>query len=1585
MTRTRRWLYPVSAVAMLVVLVAAISASAAGDDATVKAPVAPASSADQPAAVCCGGPPAPAAASPALACQADPARAAGASTRLEREPDAADAPDHPGKATALKARTDCADHGRPVAVLTWDLAETRGSQQRIALTTREEGFEEASYQLSDPLPADATTYTWKTIAGQDVHYWRVLTLQPEGWVASATSTFEGRRCAPPAGTPEAASPSGPEAFEPVVPLAIADPACAPTFEDINPDNSDLDGSDPDGGTGGRVNGMASVAGDNQVFYLASEWGGVYRSDDQGVEWRRLVGHLPTAAWDVEVDPSNTQIVYATSFADGRVPPITGIQVSRDGGTTWTHPATAHPDPALEGTPSDNTPAGFVCSNTKRSEPSAFGISIRPDASNNVYIGTNCGLAISNDSGVTWRFVDPTPATSASNVWDVVARAGGANGQSVIDIVGQDGHRRSTDGGTNWSAVNNLPGGASTGDGRTSIGVSPDEAYVLLVSGRDANLYESDDAGATWNNLGRTDPIRGGGRIPFISVNDTTAGFDVWTGGVSLYRVACTTPGAPAVGGAARCPTGANPLPAGWFGGFTRGGIGNGTGAHDDVGDVVFDSQTAVDAVPRLYSGDGGVYFAQTTSAAPTGTGNLVWEQPDVTPHGLWVYGMSSADQAGDSDEDVYIGCQDNGVFGNTMVGDANAAGNWHHRKCCDGFDLGSDDTTTIYTRGSFGNGRQFPTYIADRGLPGNGETQINTYPAGGLTPAFNFAESVANWGTDQFAMLMQDCIDTYPADGQDNDNNNVIDDGGETNGCPGGVAGSDGGLFITTDVTASPIVWTELGAAEPFSSAQMVEVQVAIGTGGTPTFYVQVGGGNGLTADQLWKFAGTNPAGTWTQVDNNIALALGVATWAVDPNNPNRLIASALTAGNPRMVRSDDGGATWVGIPQLDAMMTGGGAFNYVTQAGATDFTGLGGYPQPLLLAYDPEDSNIVVAAGRDSGIFLSRNGGRRFGLLTDPFTPAITGIPNIPRAWFASFDHEPADDKFRLFVGTQGFGVWKITLPLDAPVLTVPGGLDFGEVCVDTTGTATLNVCNTGSGCNNLLVDQITSSDPQFQVTEPSSGFPVEISPDFCFPFQVTFTPTAPGPATATLSISSNDPVQGTTDVTVNGVGTVPNLVTVIADAGSFGDVCRDTFKDLPLTISNSGGCPLTITGISSLDPLFQIPSVMVFPLVIAPGDSLQVPIRFAPGAATPFGAHGTTINILSDDPDTPIKVVPVSANVPPGDVRVTGSTDFGDVCPGALAEKTVSVCNVGKCNLNVISVAFDPPCADFTLVNNPFPAPVSPDSCEDVVIRFTPTSVGPKSCTLKIVTDDPDTPVVMLTVTGNVPVPIIDVPPDLGFPATVLQSIDACESPEPFPVSNNGTCILTITDYQISANDTEYSIDALPSFPILLEPGHVAGEGDLSLVFGPEVLEPERVRSGEVTVTYVSDPILGTQTSVSRALCGEAVRTGARVLVTAGGVPLANVEKIQLQRINANRNKKILDTNDVARNLTLQTVLQPAPCGSFLYHREYGTASNPIQLLAGSYQVTVTAIVNGKHLHKTVGFDVGSCTFNPTIVVNF
>ena len=44
-----------------------------------------------------------------------------------------------------------------------------------------------------------------------------------------------------------------------------------------------------------------------------------------------------------------------------------------------------------------------------------------------------------------------------------------------------------------------------------------------------------------------------------------------------------------------------------------------------------------------------------------------------------------------------------------------------------------------------------------------------------------------------------------------------------------------------------------------------------------------------------------------------------------------------------------------------------------------------------------------------------------------------------------------------------------------------------------------------------------------------------------------------------------------------------LPRLVTVIADSGNFGEVCIGSFKDMVLSLSNSGGNMLAVTNITS------------------------------------------------------------------------------------------------------------------------------------------------------------------------------------------------------------------------------------------------------------------------------------------------------------------------------------------------------------------------------------------------------------------
>jgi hypothetical protein len=119
------------------------------------------------------------------------------------------------------------------------------------------------------------------------------------------------------------------------------------------------------------------------------------------------------------------------------------------------------------------------------------------------------------------------------------------------------------------------------------------------------------------------------------------------------------------------------------------------------------------------------------------------------------------------------------------------------------------------------------------------------------------------------------------------------------------------------------------------------------------------------------------------------------------------------------MLASDDGGGTWNPVAVLDALMTHNGSFEYVTKIGPTDSTTFVGYPQPTLVAFDPEDENVIVAAGADSGLFLSVDKGTHWEQVR------LKGR-SMSRARAVRFSHSNGSG-WTIFAGSEGAGVWRV------------------------------------------------------------------------------------------------------------------------------------------------------------------------------------------------------------------------------------------------------------------------------------------------------------------------------------------------------------------------------------------------------------------------------------------------------------------------------------------------------------------------------------------------------------------------------
>ena len=259
-------------------------------------------------------------------------------------------------------------------------------------------------------------------------------------------------------------------------------------------------------------------------------------------------------------------------------------------------------------------------------------------------------------------------------------------------------------------------------------------------------------------------------------------------------------------------------------------------------------------------------------------------------------------------------------------------------------------------------------------------------------------------------------------------------------------------------------------------------------------------------------------------------------------------------------------------------------------------------------------------------------------------------------------------------------------------------------------------------------------------------SAYPLLVSVGGSIDVVLRFQPVSAGSKTATIKIFSND-ASSPHSITVSGDAVTPRLDLAIADTGNFGPACVGSFVDRPLVLGNGGKCPLSITDITSSSGEFIVPEVLSYPLSIAPGAALALPIRFAP---TSLGAKSATLTVTSNDPAGPRKI-DVSGHAPAGKLSVTGSTIFGGVKCCTREQRTVSLCNTGACELQVGEVALRHRHRAFRLINNPFPATLRPGSCLSVVIQYRAVEKVPTACELVIHSNDPETPVKCLDVIAH------------------------------------------------------------------------------------------------------------------------------------------------------------------------------------------------------------------------------------------
>ena len=255
--------------------------------------------------------------------------------------------------------------------------------------------------------------------------------------------------------------------------------------------------------GGRVVTVTGVRGNPNLFYAGTVGGGVWKSTDEGLEWKNISdGKLPgpsSSIGAVAVAASDPNTIYVgTGEADIRsdVIPGDGVYKSTDAGNTWQY-AGLRDTHSISEIIIDPKDANVVYA-------ASMGHVFKADPDRGVFKSTDGGkswnkiLFVDDNTGAICLVMDPNHADVLyAATWQAQRTPWGLTSGGP-----GSGIYKTSDAGAHWTNLTHNQGLPQMVLGRVGLSVSASNSNIVyaIIQAKEGGVFRSDDAGATWKRV-----------------------------------------------------------------------------------------------------------------------------------------------------------------------------------------------------------------------------------------------------------------------------------------------------------------------------------------------------------------------------------------------------------------------------------------------------------------------------------------------------------------------------------------------------------------------------------------------------------------------------------------------------------------------------------------------------------------------------------------------------------------------------------------------------------------------------------------------------------------------------------------------------------------------------------------------------------------------------------------------------------------------------------------------------------------------------------------------------------------------------